>query len=258
MVGIVVSNPTARNTTGRAGACGPCRRAPWESRPAFTRPVPVSDERDRPEEPGTFSMSPKVATTARPTRRARARCRHSRRVSRRPGSPAPRSGGCSRGSREWIPCFRSSTVCVPQTSMSRTSRPMPAAVLSISATSDGGRARLSSLIRRPSLRRAPRACGTSSSRSSASGEGEGLDRVPGVDDDVVTRLRVLEQRDVDLHLHLSLGDDGAPPLEQLLYLHRSRKTHRHTSAFLEPGLARRRARRLPAAPARSGKPQIPP
>ena len=66
MVGAVVSKPTARNTTGSELS----RAIPTSSRgeyTIFTRPVPVSEESVRPDAPGTFTRSPNVATTARPS-----------------------------------------------------------------------------------------------------------------------------------------------------------------------------------------------
>ena len=61
MVGIVVSKPTARNTTGRRWLPRNADQLTSGSRPAAPCPVPVREESDLPEAPGTFIMSPKVA-----------------------------------------------------------------------------------------------------------------------------------------------------------------------------------------------------
>ncbi len=120
--------------------------------------------------------------------------------------------------------MRSSTVCVPQTSMSRTVRPMRAAAASISATRAEASSR-SSLIRG----RLPRKLGERAEEGQpllGVRKGEGLDGVARVDDHVVSRLRVLQQGHVDLHRDLSLGHDRALFPDQLLDPHRRCKTHR--------------------------------
>jgi hypothetical protein len=133
VAGAVVSKPTPRNTTARSGsarAIDSAVRAEFTTRMSAPAARRCSSE---PSRPGTLNMSPYVATI-RPGRPASSMaasiCRWAVTQTGQPGPLISRRFG---GSSERMPLRKIDTVCVPQTSMIRTRRPIRAQRAAISS-----------------------------------------------------------------------------------------------------------------------------